>query len=1444
MLLPKVSTKCWPSNVALCVYKGVTPFHPAVKGMGGGRRGRGTRDNCVHPPQEEVEGRCQHLTEEEDVFYDSLEDNFVNVPIGYQPKVCGSHDEDYVMVPAHEDNSFKTLPHKDKHVTVLPCKDNSFRTLPHKDNHFKTLSHEDNHVTAMPLKDNHFRTLPCEDNLSRPLPCEDNLSTPLSCEDNLSKSLLREDNILRPLTHEDNLSRPLPHESNLSRHLPHEDNLSRPLPREDNLSRPLPREDNLSRPLPCKDNLSRPLTSKDNLSKPLPHEDNLSKSLPHKDNLSRSLPCEDNLLRSLPHKDNHATALPHDANCMMVPLLKDNQVTALPQKVEHRDNLPCEDEQQMSQKVRSFITEPVNTNIAMDWEEDTSDPFEKVLARRDCQTNHSSNQEKTPSEKIGALLQSLKNLQAGSKQQATGTLHHYADEDKEQDSITQQHYVVQHDSRPEQHYPEEHQDRTPQHYPEEHQDRRTPQHYPEEHQDRRTPQHYPEEHQDRRTPQHYPEEHQDRRTPQHYPEEHQDRRTPQHYPEEHQNRRIPQHYPEEHQDRRTPQHYPEEHQDRRTPQHYPEEHQNRRTPQHYPEEHQDRRTPQHYLEEHQDRRTPRHYPEEHQDRRTPQHYPEEHQDTRTPQLYPEEHQDRRTQQHYSEKHHDHMTPQHYSDEDEEQDNRTQHYKDGEHGSRSQHPDYSKQERSSEQLYDSDNDEQASRAQHQQGDAQDGPQHHNDQVHESEKYNRQQHYQDGNEELATRTLQHDDEQSRIQQHYCDEEEESRPQHHCHKDEASRTLHAGQERHNWGRGEGRGCVRGGPHWMGQCEDHTHTWRQERLGKVQDEHGLAWRQNYSWRIAKNDHQGSHWNQRRQQHSHPTSYYRGRDHNMYNKDEGDTLEPEDLVSALAERPQFHCTLTNLFEYQGFASESVQQVAAAHPHIFHMSRDGVQLNPQVKLCWANLSAQGCTNGWSCLDLHVCSTYISSWCQESPCPPGHSLYTEHNKAVLRRFMLEHLSVTHLKKLLKHLIPIAASPSGCLEVCRDYNRGQCNKTECQALHLCLRFVVNRAYCDRQGCSLNHNPHDPACSLLLISNKISVNENIKDIIVALLNANPTLVPKDATKPLPPPQLHTRAAPKDTSSKPIGKIFNRVKQSLGLAGATSKNEESSEPHTQKDKVTLAQITTDKNPSDTKTERSKESGQDSSSKAAHKPNRKHPSDSKSSTGGAETGRQTAWTYHRMGNVDIAEICRFSVEGICLNEDQGCRRLHASQPFHWQVHKNARQDSWFNLPAAVVTCLEVAFCDPTKNGVKLPSLDPAQLRRLQEVLDQDMWYANFEAMVLTNSDYSKMVALRRLCVQADAAPQYAKARTFSWFFCDVRGRWVKYGQADSTGQANLKSSITSADIEAHYLARPDQPLSFRVSQFKYLINFGAMTQTNQTTQVQRAVRRRPELHPSLLSSA
>ncbi|KAK3888963.1 hypothetical protein Pcinc_007029 [Petrolisthes cinctipes] len=222
----------------------------------------------------------------------------------------------------------------------------------------------------------------------------------------------------------------------------------------------------------------------------------------------------------------------------------------------------------------------------------------------------------------------------------------------------------------------------------------------------------------------------------------------------------------------------------------------------------------------------------------------------------------------------------------------------------------------------------------------------------------------------------------------------------------------------------------------------------------------------------------------------------------------------------------------------------------------------------------------------------------------------------------------------------------------------------------------------------------------------------------------------------------------------------------------------------------------------------------------------------------QTVWSHYLYGDTEINQICYYSVEGTCRNEASGCQRLHASYHFHWQVSEQGSK--WLNLRPFQIMCLERAFCDPSKDGESVPRLDPAKLSqslgKLLNVLGRDTWQANFQAMVLSNSDQSQLLYLRRLNTQY-IPNQKIKAGIHSWFFCDKNKRWVKYGKVDSAGETKLVSSITSADIEKQYRLKQHTPLTFTNASYSYVIDFVTMTQTNQNTNVVREVRRRPEPH-------
>ncbi|KAG7166208.1 Zinc finger CCCH-type antiviral protein 1-like [Homarus americanus] len=80
-----------------------------------------------------------------------------------------------------------------------------------------------------------------------------------------------------------------------------------------------------------------------------------------------------------------------------------------------------------------------------------------------------------------------------------------------------------------------------------------------------------------------------------------------------------------------------------------------------------------------------------------------------------------------------------------------------------------------------------------------------------------------------------------------------------------------------------------------------------------------------------------------------------------------------------------------------------------------------------------------------------------------------------------------------------------------------------------------------------------------------------------------------------------------------------------------------------------------------------------------------------------TVWSHHLYGDVDIPEICRVSVVGMCPNEGIGCPRLHSTEYTQWQVSEQG--NSWMNLRARQSQRLEQVFCDPAQRSVCLRPL-------------------------------------------------------------------------------------------------------------------------------------------------
>lgn len=528
----------------------------------------------------------------------------------------------------------------------------------------------------------------------------------------------------------------------------------------------------------------------------------------------------------------------------------------------------------------------------------------------------------------------------------------------------------------------------------------------------------------------------------------------------------------------------------------------------------------------------------------------------------------------------------------------------------------------------------------------------------------------------------------------------------------------------------------------------------------------------------------------------------------------------------------------------------------------------------------------------MCPKFIYNWCGDNQaCVLGHRWHTDHNMAILKRLFMERVSYSVLRQLLRagqdqgqrqrQRQGQGKKKAGPLDVCKNYNEAGCDQAHCSSLHVCLSFVVGLTKCSRKNCRLNHDLLDPTCCHLLKLYKLPVNEAPRDVAMALLQANPSLKKMSTSTPSPSEfsgQEQTKkgssgnvasgsARKQDTKKKDSARDSSdtdddsdnecdskKSQSSHGKGKKSCSKKKFTAPKKRMDRTTFSLgKNTDELATETESEDSDDNTSENSSQGDNLP-KKQPKQN-SSPLQAKASKQkapdlpkptpcprTLWAHDLQGNVATPEICYYSVESMCRNEATGCSRLHSLTHFHWQVCVNDQEGRWFNLRPDQATCIEKAFCEPDLSFVDLPRLDPSKLessvRGLFIHLGRDVWQVDFQTMSLTNSSKTKKFQVRRLCTQL-VAGQTIKAATYHWYFKDINNKWVKYGKTDTADRKDLVSSLTSADIEKHYSQNPKQTITFNNSKFTYVLDLSAMKQTNQSTQVSREVRRRPESHIS-----
>nr|XP_053657479.1 protein mono-ADP-ribosyltransferase PARP12-like isoform X1 [Cherax quadricarinatus] len=610
--------------------------------------------------------------------------------------------------------------------------------------------------------------------------------------------------------------------------------------------------------------------------------------------------------------------------------------------------------------------------------------------------------------------------------------------------------------------------------------------------------------------------------------------------------------------------------------------------------------------------------------------------------------------------------------------------------------------------------------------------------------------------------------------------------------------------------------------------------------------------------------------------------------------VTPRFLVEYLARSHTFSASLLQLVEDKGLQPSSVRDMVSSWTKIFVLNNEAVELKPQIKICTAHSGTQGCLKRSSCSDLHLCPNFVLNCCREKNCVLGHKWMTDHNMTVLKEFFLDSIPIPALRRLIQSLSN--PSDTATLDVCRSYNEGGCNQPDCGQLHVCLSFVVRLTKCSHSDCDLNHDLQSPDCCQLLKNHGFSVNESPRDILVALLSANPSLSKEPQSSSKQDINLSVHSSPTQTSEKVVNKDLIKTKKLAERNKKSSRGKASDSSRSMIDKK--GKHSSSESESSSKTEDEGESDSESSSKTGEEseseseksnsslsdeengserykksdsemfvkksksldyvkkkklqksnidtPKDESPGSSKKNDSGnhvesphvKQESHRTLWSHYLQGNVSIPEICYYSVEEMCKFEGSGCQRLHSTQHFHWQVSEQGNR--WLNLRTNQVTSLERAYCDPSQDGVDLPRLDPSTLDisvgGLLILMGRDVWHADFKAMKLTNSSNTKTLHIRRLCTEV-VSGQVIKPSTFIWYFLDRNNKWVKYGNVDTVGETNLVSSVTTDDIEKHFKQNPSVSLAFKNSQFTYDLNFNTMTQTNQKTGVSREVRRRPDPH-------
>ncbi|XP_051513151.1 protein mono-ADP-ribosyltransferase PARP12-like isoform X2 [Myxocyprinus asiaticus] len=186
------------------------------------------------------------------------------------------------------------------------------------------------------------------------------------------------------------------------------------------------------------------------------------------------------------------------------------------------------------------------------------------------------------------------------------------------------------------------------------------------------------------------------------------------------------------------------------------------------------------------------------------------------------------------------------------------------------------------------------------------------------------------------------------------------------------------------------------------------------------------------------------------------------------------------------------------------------------------------------------------------------------------------------------------------------------------------------------------------------------------------------------------------------------------------------------------------------------------------------------------------------------------VSEADHSEICLFFLRTGCSFKDK-CVRVHHHLPYKWQI-SHSYENTWTDLPNEEE--IEKAFCSPS-NDLSITMIN-------REYLEM-----NFITMTCEQSK------IRRLSTASSVTkpPHFILTTEWLWYWKNDSGGWTEYGKGED---AKLVASVTSEDLEKHYLADSEKEITFNSENHKYTLKFKDMYQQNQKYKTVREIRRRP----------